>query len=198
LSDLVLASGSVTRRALLERAGLVIEVDPSGVDEGLLKRQARAGGLDAAGAAKALALAKASAVAARHPGRLVLGCDQMLECDGVWFDKPAGPQGAALQIASLAGRTHSLFSAATVLRNGRAVWATVDSAQLTMRPLSEAFVARYVDRMGALVEDSVGGYQIEGLGIQLFGAISGDHFTILGLPLLPLLAFLRAEGVIRS
>ena len=193
---IVLASGSATRRIVLESAGLRIVIDRPDVDEGTIKDHCRARNLSASDTAAALAVAKAAQVASRHPGEIVLGADQMLECEGDWFDKPADRAAAKRQIARLSGRTHFLRSAIAAMRDGAAIWSVVDSAQLTMRPLTPLFIESYLDQAGDRVLSSVGGYQVEGPGIQLFSEIRGDHFTILGVPLLPLLAFLRGEGVI--
>ncbi len=195
---LVLASGSATRRTMLERAGLTIAVDPPEVDEGAIKFDCRAHRLTAADAAAKLAIAKARAVSPRHPGVIVLGADQMLECDGEWFDKADDRAAAARQIGKLSGRTHRLFSAAAAVRDGAVVWQAVESAELSVRPLSAEFIATYLDLIGDAALSSVGGYQVEGPGIQLFDAIRGEHSTILGLPLIPLLSFLRGQGVIPS
>lgn len=195
---LVLASGSATRRVMLERAGLSVVTDAPDVDEGALKQDCRAKKLSAGDTALTLAIAKAVQVAPRHPGSIVLGADQMLECDGAWFDKPADRQAAARQIGWLSGRTHTLYSAAVAIRDGVMIWRTVESAELEIRPLSPAFIESYLDRVGDAVLSSVGGYQVEGLGIQLFNAIRGEHSTILGMPLIPLLGFLRDEGVVGS
>jgi septum formation protein len=194
--SLVLASGSATRRAMLERAGLSVTIDPPDVDEGALKQDCRARGLSAGDTAMELAVAKARQVAPRHPGRIVLGADQMLECGGEWFDKPVDRAAAARQIACLSGRTHTLFSAIAAIRDGDVIWRRLESADLSVRSLSPEFIESYLDRIGDAVLNSVGGYQVEGLGIQLFDAIRGEHSTILGMPLIPLLGFLRDEGVI--
>ncbi|MDB5396315.1 MAG: septum formation protein Maf [Rhodospirillales bacterium] len=194
--SIVLASGSATRRAILEAAGLSVIIDRPDVDENRVKRDYRARNLSASETAEALAVAKAGQVVPRHPGSIILGADQMLECDGAWFDKPSDRAEAIQQISRLAGRTHSLLSAIVALRDGAVIWRTVESAELTMRPLSRTFIESYLDIVGDQVLNAVGGYQIEGRGIQLFSEIRGDHFTILGMPLLPLLAFLRDEGVV--
>jgi septum formation protein len=195
---IVLASGSATRRAMLAAAGVPAIVDRPAVDEDVVKRHCKGRGLDAAETARALAHAKAAEVAPRHPGRIVIGADQMLGCDGEWFDKPADLAAAARQIARLAGRTHHLISAVVAVRDGQILWQAADAAALTLRPLSPAAIDDYLARAGEPVLQSVGAYQVEGLGIQLFSRIAGDHFTILGLPLLPLLDFLRSEGVIAT
>ncbi|MFC7332557.1 Maf family protein [Rhodocista pekingensis] len=194
----VLASGSATRRRLLESAGLAVIVDPPSVDEDEVKRSCRAGGLPPQAVAEALAELKAARVAARHPDRPVIGADQMLECDGVWFDKPADAAAARAQLLALAGRRHRLISCAVVFQGGQRVWHTVDEAVLTMRPLEPDFLDRYLAVAGPAVLSSVGGYQLEGPGAQLFTAVTGDFFTVLGLPLLPLLGFLRTRGVLPS
>ena len=193
---LVLASGSATRRAMLERAGLSVTIDPPDVDEGAVKRDCRVRGLGAGETAMELAVAKAGQVAPRHPGSIVLGADQMLECDGEWLDKPADRAAAARQIGRLSGRTHTLFSAIAAIRDGTVIWRGLESAELSVRVLSAEFIESYLDRIGDAVLGSVGGYQVEGLGIQLFDGIRGEHSTILGMPLIPLLDFLRAEGLI--
>ncbi len=198
METLILASGSASRRAMLEAAGVPIVVDKPELDEGAIKRTQAAAGASVEEAAQALALAKGEAVSARQTRRLVLAADQMLECEGDWFDKPADPTAAARQLMRLAGRQHRLISAAVVLRDGRVLWRETDIAILTMRPFGEDFVRDYLARTGDRVLGSVGVYQVEGLGVQLFEAIEGSHYTILGLPLLPLLKFLRAQGVISS
>jgi len=196
MGSLVLASGSATRREMLERAGLAVTVDPPDVDEAAIKQDCRARGLAAGEAAIKLAIAKAAQVAPRHPGDIVLGADQMLDCGGEWFDKPADRAAAARQIGRLSGRTHTLFSAVAVVRGDAVIWRRLESAELSVRALSAEFIESYLDRVGDAVLGSVGGYQVEGLGIQLFDAIRGEHSTILGMPLIPLLSFLRDEGVI--
>jgi septum formation protein len=192
---IILASASPTRLDLLRRAGITVEAIGSGLDEAPLKQRLRASDTPADGAALALAAAKAIAVAARHSGRLVIGADQILELDGAWLDKPGNPSAAARQIAQLAGRRHRLVSAVTAVRDGRELWHAVDQARLTMRPLDARTIDAYLAEAGPGILGSVGGYQIEGPGIRLFEAIDGDYFTILGLPLLPLLAFLRGAGL---
>jgi nucleoside triphosphate pyrophosphatase len=193
---LVLASASAARAQLLRQAGVPFRVDAAAIDEAEAKRSLEAEGASAAEIAMALAELKARRVSARQPGALVLGADQILECGGVRFDKPADRDHAAAQLRALAGRTHELVAAAVVLRDGERLWQTVDRARLTMRPLGDAFIADYLDRVGEAALQSVGAYQLEGLGAQLFAEVEGDHFTILGLPLLPLLDFLRGHGVV--
>jgi septum formation protein len=195
---LVLASGSRTRAAMLERAGFSPVLDKPLVDEDEVKAAGRAEGVSADIVAEALAELKAQRIARRHPGALVVGADQMLECEGRWFDKPADRAAARSQLLDLRGRTHRLVSCAVVVRDGERMWHQIDSARLTMRNFSEAFLDEYLDRVGDDVLHSVGAYQLEGLGAQLFHRVEGDFFTILGLPLLPLLGFLRVHGVGRE
>ena len=195
-ASLVLASASPTRARLLRAAGVPFHVDAPSVDEAEAKRSLEAEGADGAAIAEALAELKARRVARRHPGALVLGADQILECDGRRFDKPADRTVAAAQLRALAGREHELVSAAVVMRDETRLWHAVDRARLRMRPLGDAAIAAYLDRAGEAALGSVGAYQLEGLGAQLFAAVEGDFFTILGLPLLPLLDFLRGHGVV--
>ncbi len=195
---LVLASASAIRRSLLENAGLVLVVDAADVDETAIKQRLVAQRVPTQGAAVELAAAKAKAVAARHPGKLVIGADQILEHGGKWFDKPADRSAAAAQLATLAGSSHTLVSAAVVIEDGAEVWRTAQSVTLHMRPLSPAYIDSYLDRVGNAALTSVGGYQLEGLGAQLFTRVDGDYFTVLGLPLLPLLGYLRQRVAVES
>ena len=189
---LVLASRSASRRAMLEAAGIPVEISVPQIDERAV--EAAAGPLGPVDAAVLLASEKAKAVARRLPGRLVTGADQTLALGTRRFDKPADRAAARGQLAALAGHTHELHSAVAVARNDDILFAATDTARLTMRRLSEAFLDRYMEAAGAAVLDSVGAYQLEKLGIHLFERVDGDHFTILGLPLLRLLDFLRHEG----
>lgn len=191
---LVLASGSVTRRQLLEAAGIPVEVSPAAVDERQVDAQARREGASAGTIAAVLARAKAMEVSGRNPDRLVLGADQTLECDGKQYDKPLDPIEGRAHLAAFSGRAHQLHSAAALALDGQIIAESMSSAVLTMRALSDSFMDSYVEAAGPLVMTSVGGYQLEGIGSQLFERIEGDHFTILGLPLLPLLTQLRALG----
>ncbi len=193
---LVLASGSASRRALLTAAGLRFEARPAAVDEAELKLAAQAEGLPAGDAALLLAAAKAERVGRRDPETLVIGCDQLLVCDGAWFDKPEDMAGAAEHLRALSGRAHVLETATVAWRGGRQVWQHLERPRLTMRPLSEAFIAAYLALDGEAVLGSVGAYRLEGPGVQLFDRIEGEHSAILGLPLLPLLGFLRQHGVL--
>jgi septum formation protein len=192
---LVLASGSRTRALMLEKAGLHPILDKPLVDEEEVKLAGKAEGVGADAVAEALAELKAQRVTRRHPGALVIGADQMLECEGVWFDKPSDRAAAREQLLALRGKTHQLVSCAVIVRDGERLWHKVDRARLTMRNFSENFLDGYLDAVGDEVLYSVGAYQLEGLGAQLFQRVEGDFFTILGLPLLPLLGFLRVHGV---
>lgn len=196
MTAVVLASGSRTRALMLEQAGVSVTCHPAAVDEEEVKLSCKAEGLPVEAAAEALAELKAMRVTRRHPGALVIGADQMLECEGDWFDKPVDRAAARAQLLRLRGRTHRLVSCAVVVRDGERLWHQVQSARLTVRPFTDAFLDDYLDRAGERVLGSVGCYQIEGLGAQLFSRVEGDWFTILGMPLLPLLGFLRAHGVL--
>jgi septum formation protein len=198
IPSIILASGSATRQNMLRSAGVPFEIDRPDVDEGALKIECRAQGLTIGETAQALALAKAKQVSPRHPGRVVLGADQMLECGDEWFDKPVDRTAAGHQLMKLSGRSHKLHSATVAVRDSQMIWRNTDTAELTVYPITSEYLEFYLDRVGDAVLSSVGGYQIEGLGIQLFSAIKGSHFTIQGMALLPLLAFLRTEGVIAS
>jgi septum formation protein len=191
---LVLASKSDVRGKILAAAGLRFEIRPAQVDERAV--EAKAGSLDAAAAARLLACEKAQRVAASLPGRLVLGADQTLARGTKRFGKPGDRAESASQLRDLRGRTHELNSALALVRDGEVLFACVDSARLTMRDFSDAFLDDYLGLAGGAALTSVGGYQLEGVGVHLFERVDGDYFTILGLPLLPLLAFLREKGLV--
>lgn len=190
---LILASASASRRALLQAAGLTFEVRPSGVDEAEVKQSADG---DAIATALLLADLKAQAVARKEPDAFVIGADQILVCDGVWFDKPANTGAAASQLRALRGRTHELATAVVCHAKGRRIWQHTDTPRLTMRHFSEEFLRAYLAVEGEAVTSSVGAYRLEGLGAHLFTSITGDHATVLGLPLLPLLALLRSAHIL--
>jgi septum formation protein len=191
---LVLASRSDVRGKMLAAAGLRFEIRPAQIDERAV--EAAAGPLDAPGAARLLARAKAQAVAGTLPGRLVLGADQTLARGGQRFSKPPDRDAAAAQLRALRGGPHALHTAMALVRDGAVLFEYLDTAELTMRAFSDAFLDDYLDMMGDSAMAAVGGYQLEGIGVHLFERVTGDYFTILGLPLLPLLAFLREEGLV--
>jgi len=191
---LVLASRSDVRGKILAAAGLRFEIRPAQIDE--RAEETKIGAPDAAAAARHLARAKAGAVAARLPGRLVLGADQTLARGNRRFSKPADRGAAVEQLQALRGRTHELHSALALVRDGETLFAHVGTARLTMRDFTDAFLEDYLDMMGDAALASVGGYQLEGIGIHLFERVEGDYFTVLGLPLMPLLAYLRENGFI--
>jgi septum formation protein len=191
---LVLASKSEVRGKMLAAAGLRIEIRPAPIDE--RAAEAKAGTTDAAAIARYLARAKADAVAPDVPGYLVLGADQTLARGRARFSKPADRAEALEQVRSLRGRPHELHSALALVRDGKLIFDCVDSARLTMRNVSDRFLEDYLDMAGDTALASVGGYQLEGIGIHLFERVEGDYFTILGLPLLLLLSFLRQNKLV--
>jgi nucleoside triphosphate pyrophosphatase len=191
-APLVLASKSAVRHAMLKDAGLAVEIVPADIDERAIEQ--RAGLNDPGDVAALLAREKARATADRLPDRLVLGADQTLALGERRFSKPLDRAGARAQLEALSGRTHELHSAVALVRGGTVLFEHREVARLTMRALSGDFLDAYLDAMGTAVTTSVGGYQLEKAGIQLFERIDGDHFVILGLPLLALLRFLRHEG----
>ena len=195
ISSLVLASTSSSRRQLMANAGLSFEIDPSGVDEDEVTRSLLAQRSSPQEIAEALAEMKALRVSLRRPGALVVGGDSTLACNGRLFDKPPDMAAARKQLLALRGQTHELFSSVVVARNGARLWHWNERARLTMRPFNETFLDAYLARAGEAVLTSVGAYQLEGLGAHLFSRVDGDYFTILGLPLLPLLSFLSGHGV---
>lgn len=196
----ILASGSAARRAMLQAAGVVFDVMPATIDEEHLRQALVADNADIGPVeiAAELAAAKAAAVSQQKPQALVIGSDQVLDIEGDLLTKPGDAAGVRASLERLSGRTHALHSAVALAQNGILLWSNSDTARLTMRPLTAAAIERYVDAAGDGVHQCVGAYQIEGLGIQLFDRIEGDHFTILGMPLLPLLAQLRTRGAIAA
>lgn len=195
---LVLASASAARRAVLEGAGLRFEALPAAVDEAAIKEAAQAEGIAAADAAIILAEAKAERIARRHPEALVIGCDQLLVCEGRWFDKPPDLAAARAQLLALRGRRHELVTAVVCHRQGSRIWQHVATPRLAMRDFSDAFLDAYLAAEGERVTTSVGAYRLEGPGVHLFAAVQGEHAAILGMPLLPLLGFLRQHGVLAA
>ncbi|NVN85903.1 MAG: Maf family protein [Rhodopseudomonas sp.] len=191
---LILASQSRARQSLLANAGIPFEAIPAAIDERII---AEASGLSSPGEIAALlAEEKAASVSSRHPGRFVLGADQTLALGEHSFNKPADRAEAAKQLRELAGRRHELHSAVALVCDGKTLFADVVIARMTMRPLGASDIEAYLDAAGDTVTSSVGAYQVEGLGVHLFDGIHGDHFTILGLSLLPLLGFLRRQKLL--
>ena len=200
---LVLASSSATRRALLTRAGLAFEALPAAVDEAALKEACQAETIPAEDAAIILAEAKAERIARRVPDALVIGGDQLLVCkmeDGTerWFDKPTDMAAARRQLQALRGKTHRLVTATVAWRNGARIWQDVTTPRMTMRDVSDAFLDAYLAAEGEVLLGSVGAYRLEAMGVHLFSRVEGEHSAILGLPLIPLLGFLRGHGVVQS
>jgi len=193
---LILASGSPFRKQLLDQAGVAVEVVRPEIDERAVEATLDGTGATPEDVAQVLAEAKAVSVSETHPGALVIGSDQTLSLSDEVFHKPADMEGARRHLLALSGHTHQLNSAVVIARNGEAVWRHVDTARLTMRELSPGFIGRHLAQVGDKALSSVGAYQIEGEGVQLFEKIDGDYFTIVGLPLLPLLAELRHLGAI--
>ncbi|PYD74842.1 Maf family protein [Novacetimonas pomaceti] len=193
---IVLASQSSARRMLLESAGLVISCRPAAIDEGIIKQRCRASGCDADAAAMELAWAKAARIV--DGDAIVIGADQILSCDGGWFDKPADIASARAQLTRLRGRGHVLHTAVAVMRDGRRLWHHLARPRLWMREFSDDFLDRYLHLEGDRVLSSVGAYRLEGPGLHLFDRMEGDHDAILGLPRMALLEFLRQQGIVRT
>ena len=193
---LLLASKSASRRALLQAAGVPVDIRPADIDERAIETDS--GLADPAAIAALLAREKARAAARLELDRMVLGADQTLALGARRFSKAADRTGVREQLRALRGKTHELHSAIAVVRGGALLFEHVQAARMTMRNFSDAFLEDYLDTVGAAALASVGGYQLEGVGIQLFETVQGDHATILGLPLLPLLGFLRRNGDLRD
>jgi len=194
---LILASGSASRRTLLEGAGLKAETVKPFVDEEVAKTSMRADGMGIGEQAMGLAELKALKVSRQNAG-LVIGGDQMLALGDTAFDKPADMAGARAHLEQLSGQTHTLETAIVIAEDGQIVWRHLARPKLTMRPLSAGFITHYLEAMGEDVLTTVGAYKLESLGGQLFTKIEGDYFSILGLPLLPLLGYLRTRGILTT
>lgn len=192
MSQIILASASKSRRDLLTGAGLEIDVIVSHVDEEILKAR----GFSVVDTALELAKEKASVVSRDHPDAFVIGADQMMECEGHRFDKPTSLENATEQLRTLRGKTHHLISAVSIVKNGECLWSHSETASLEMRSFSDEFLTDYLEKIGNDVFSTVGGYRLESIGVQLFNRIEGDYFTILGLPLLAVLDFLRMQDII--
>jgi septum formation protein len=191
---LILASQSAARHALLAAAGIAVTARPARIDEAAVKQSARAEGQGPGETALLLAELKAARI--RDPDAIVIGADQLLTCEGAWFDKPEDVAAARDQLRALRGRAHVLHTAVVCHRGGQRIWQHVATPRLTMRDFSDAFLEAYLAIEGAQVTASVGAYRLEGPGVQLFAAVEGEHAAILGLPLLALLGFLRQHGVL--
>jgi|TARA_B100000315_G_C14546991_1_gene573741 septum formation protein len=189
-----LASASTARAALLRGVGLKFATRPSEVDEDQPKAAMRAAGAEAV--ARALAELKARHIAAQMPGKLVIGADQLLDCNGDWFDKARDREEASEQLRLLRGKEHRLATAVCVFEGETCLWSYTCSPRLRMRDFSDAYIESYLQATGDAALGCVGAYRLEGLGAHLFDEIEGDYFSILGLPLLPLLGFLRARGIV--
>lgn len=197
-SVVVLASQSQVRFDLMVKAGIPVQRQAAAVDEDAIKRSCRAEGMAPEDVAIILAETKALRVSEQYPESVTLGADQMLVCEGKWFNKPQTKQEAREQLQHLRGKTHRLITAVVAVRNGQRFWQHLEKPELTMRPYSEAFLDEYLDGVGEAWKVSVGAYQIEGYGAQCMGSVRGDYFAILGLPLLPVMEMLRAQGILKS
>ncbi len=195
---MILASASAARRAVLAAAGLVFDIEVAAIDEAAVKAGALAERMSALKTAIVLAELKAERVARRAGDALVIGCDQLLVCDGVWFDKPGDVDEARRHLQALRGRSHELVTAVVCLRGGERIWHHVARPRLTMRGFSDTLLEGYLAAEAMHVTQCVGAYRLEGPGVQLFDAVDGEHAAILGLPLLALLGFLRQHGVLAS
>ena len=195
MSTLTLASASPYRLEMLRRAGLAVEPVPSTIDERAAEEPLLEAEAEPEDVASVLAEAKAADVSARTPG-LVIGADQVLALDGAILHKPRDMEEARRRLLALSGRTHLLHSAAVLAENGETLWRHVETARMTMRDLDPGFIGRHLAAVGDVALTSVGAYQIEGPGVQLFDRVEGDLFTVIGMPLLPLLAELRRRGAI--
>jgi len=200
-SGIILASASKARSRLLLGSGLSFTIDPANIDEEVIKEEYKKEGKPAAEAALRLAQEKALKVSKKNPQAVVIGADQILYCQRDWSlspHKPGNQESLRQQLTVLRGKAHQLVCGLCIAYDGEVVWTHQDITQLTMRDFSDEFLTQYVESVGNLVEKSVGGYHLEGLGVQLFEKIDGDYFTILGLPLLPLLAFMRDQGILNK
>ncbi|AJD54111.1 septum formation protein [Thalassospira xiamenensis M-5 = DSM 17429] len=198
MTRLILASSSKARHSMLTNSGVDCEAIASMIDEDGYKQSMKAEGASAAEAAETLAEMKALRMYRQQPDGIVIAADQMLECNGIWFDKPRDRDNTRAQLLALRGKTHQLVSAAVIYKEGSRIWGTIDTAHLTMRNFTDEWLEDYLDIAGDDIYDCVGGYQLEGIGAQLFTEVRGDYFTVLGLPLLPLIGFLRDHGILKA
>jgi septum formation protein len=193
---LILASSSTTRANILNKAGLRFAIEPPNVDEASVRQTTIVDGGSVETSAALLAEMKALEVSQAQPEAFTIGADQILECGGEWFEKPHTIDQARMQLLDLRGKRHRLISSVVVAVGGSKIWEHTDQAQMTMRAIGDVFLDEYIAAMGDRMFWSVGGYQLEGVGLQLFSKVVGNHYTILGLPLLPLLGFLRSHGIL--
>jgi len=194
-TQIILATASPTRQAMLRDAGLSFISIPAAVDEESLRQAAYSDGVTAPDAATLIAEMKARQIARQHGDAFVIGADQLLECDGVWYAKPRDRKEAEETLRRLSGRTHHLVTAAVVFRGDQRLWHQVESPAISMRRLSKGFISSYLDAIGPEITATPGVYQIEALGAHLLSRIEGSPYAVLGMPLLPLLAFLREHGL---
>ena len=193
---LILASTSVIRARTLQNAGLTFTTEPARIDEDMIKQSLLAEKASPRDIADKLAELKAQKIASRHPEALVIGSDQVLDFKGALLSKPETADEARAQLTALSGQTHKLLSAAVIYHEARPIWRQISTATLVMHPLSPAFIDEYVDRNWASIQHSLGGYKIEEEGVRLFSQLIGDHFTIQGMPLVPLLSYLAQRGTL--
>ena len=198
MTRLILASSSKARHSMLTNAGVACEAIASMIDEDGYKQSMKAEGASAAEAAETLAEMKALRMYRQQPNGIVIAADQMLECNGIWFDKPRDRDNTRAQLRALRGKTHQLISATVIYKEGSRIWGTIDTAHLTVRNFTDEWLEDYLDATGEEIYNCVGGYQLEGIGAQLFTEVRGDYFTVLGLPLLPLIGFLRDHGILKA
>ena len=198
MTRLILASSSKARYSMLKNAGVACEAIASMIDEDGYKQSMKAEGASAAEAAETLAEMKALRMYRQQPDGIVIAADQMLECNGIWFDKPRDRDNTRAQLRALRGKTHQLVSAAVIYKEGSRIWGTIDTAHLTVRNFTDEWLENYLDTVGDEIYNCVGGYQLEGIGAQLFTEVRGDYFTVLGLPLLPLIGFLRDHSILKA
>jgi len=195
-TSLILASSSAVRARLLQHAGIPFSTVAPDVDEKKIKAESRAQNFTEVETARTLALAKARNVGLYKPNNLVLGADQMLTCQGEWFDKPVGADGVRNHLIGLSGKEHDLINAVVILRNNKILWQYDDTATIEIRQLTKSYIETYIKHAEKAVYQSVGAYDLEGRGVQLMRRIDGDYFSILGLPLFPLIDFLREYGAV--